>query len=82
MGHRGQRGFRPFGTAIAEWTSVPGGERADGTMVGEPWELARARKILYLCERFHKLPSEILAEPAELLRLINITNLGGGLDGQ
>ncbi len=28
--------------------------------------------IISLCDRFHKLPSEILAEPVELLRLVRL----------
>jgi len=34
-----------------------------------------ARFILRNCERFGKLPSELLAEDAELLRLLNIEAL-------
>jgi len=29
-----------------------------------------------LCDRWHKLPSEILAEDAEMLRLLVIAHLG------
>lgn len=32
--------------------------------------------ILGLCDRWHKLPSEILAEDAALLRLLAIERLG------
>ena len=32
--------------------------------------------MLGLCDRFHKLPSEVLAEDAYLLKLINIEKLG------
>lgn len=32
--------------------------------------------ILGLCDRFHKLPSEVLAEDASLLRLLEIVELG------
>ncbi|WP_377271930.1 hypothetical protein [Peterkaempfera sp. SMS 1(5)a] len=28
--------------------------------------------MLGLCDRWHKLPSEVLAEPAEMLRLLTI----------
>jgi hypothetical protein len=38
--------------------------------------LERAEYILGLCRQFHKLPSEILAEPVELLQLLNIEGLG------
>jgi hypothetical protein len=30
-----------------------------------------------LCDRWHKLPSEVLAEPAEMLRYLKIIELGG-----
>jgi hypothetical protein len=33
--------------------------------------------VIRLCDRWHKLPSEVLAEPAEMLRLLTITELGG-----
>lgn len=32
--------------------------------------------ILALCRQFHKLPSEILAEDAELLQLIQLDAIG------
>ena len=32
--------------------------------------------ILGLCDRFHCLPSQVLAEDAELLRLIHIQSIG------
>ncbi|MDX2702141.1 hypothetical protein PV350_04680 [Streptomyces sp. PA03-6a] len=32
--------------------------------------------ILGLCDRFHKLPSEVFAEDSELLHLIEIERLG------
>jgi hypothetical protein len=35
-----------------------------------------ARTILALCDRFHKLPEEILAADTSLLRLIHIEALG------
>ncbi|WP_177330085.1 hypothetical protein [Streptomyces sp. F-1] len=38
--------------------------------------------ILGLCDRWHKLPSEILAEPAETLRLLTIESLGVNPDDQ
>lgn len=35
------------------------------------------RQILRLCDRFHCLPSQLLAEDASLLRLIAIEGLAG-----
>ncbi len=37
--------------------------------------------ILGLCTRFHKLPSEVLAEDAELLQLLTIEQLGTPTEG-
>lgn len=34
--------------------------------------------VLGLCDRFHKLPSEVLGEGVGLLRLLNISALGAG----
>ena len=51
----------------------------------EPRELARARFVVGLCERFHCLPEAggLLDQDAEFLRMINIVELGGeeGGDG-
>jgi len=38
--------------------------------------LTEAELILNLCERFHCLPSQLLAEDMELLRLLEIRDLG------
>ena len=46
-----------------------------------PWEVMRARLILGLGERFGKLPSEILAEDAELWRLLTLETLAAPHDG-
>ena len=40
-----------------------------------------ARFILRACERFGCLPSQLLAEDAELLRLLNIEALGAPPEG-
>lgn len=34
--------------------------------------------MLKLCRDFHCLPSQLMDEPAELLRLLRIEDLGGG----
>jgi hypothetical protein len=41
-------------------------------VVTEPEELAEGLAILALCDRFHKLPSEILAEDAQLLVMLEM----------
>jgi len=40
-----------------------------------PAEVGEARNMLYLCDRFHKLPEEILATDASLLYLLAIERL-------
>jgi hypothetical protein len=32
--------------------------------------------VIGLCDRWHKLPSEVLAEPAEVLRMLAVRELG------
>jgi hypothetical protein len=32
--------------------------------------------VIGLCDRWHKLPSEVMAEPAGMLRLLKIVELG------
>jgi hypothetical protein len=38
--------------------------------------------VLGICREFKKLPSEVYAEDAGLLRMLEIERLGGGRDGQ
>ena len=40
-----------------------------------PVEVVEARLILGLCDRFHKLPSEVVAESAYLLSLLAIERM-------
>lgn len=37
--------------------------------------------MLGICERFGKLPSDVLAEDAEFIQMMNIEELGKGDDG-
>jgi hypothetical protein len=37
--------------------------------------------VLSLCDRWHKLPSEVLAEPAETLRMLEIEAIMRGAAG-
>lgn len=39
--------------------------------------MGRARLILGICDRFHCLPSQVLAEDSELIRLLEIERLAG-----
>lgn len=43
-----------------------------------PPELAEARTVLRLCERFHCLPSQLLAEDVALLRYLAVDYLAQG----
>jgi hypothetical protein len=56
---------------------VPGGVDPDGDLVAKPGELIEAEIIIDLCERFHCLPSALLAEDAQLFRWLRILQLGG-----
>lgn len=38
----------------------------------KPAELAWAETVIGLCDRFHVLPSAVLAEDAGLLRMLNL----------
>jgi hypothetical protein len=40
-----------------------------------PAELAQAQLVVGLCERFHCLPSQLLAEDAGLLRMVHLVEL-------
>ena len=44
--------------------------------MSEPAELAEAKLILGLCDRWHKTPPEIYALDASVLRLLKIESLG------
>ncbi len=68
---------RPFGGELDRWRAVPGGVDSDGNPAAlKPRELIHAELILGLCERFGCLPSQLLAEDAELLRLMEIVHRG------
>ena len=42
----------------------------------KPWELTEAEAVLGLCDRFHKLPSEVLNEDASLLWYLDVAAKG------
>jgi hypothetical protein len=64
------------GKKVTRWRSFPGGVDSDGEPVVKPLEVEQAEVIIRLCERFHVLPSELLDEPVDLLRLITLADLG------
>ena len=55
---------------------------SDGNVVGEPWELVKARMIDNLCQRYSCLPSELLAEDVDrIMRMHSILALAGDNQG-
>ena len=75
MDGKGGGNPHPFRADIERWRDFGGGFDSYGNLVTKPAELTNAEMILGLCDRFHKLPSEIENEDAELLSLIAITQL-------
>lgn len=76
MDGSGGRGEWPKRSEIERWKAVPGGVDSDGNVVTKPDNLARAEFILGACERFGCLPSELMKEDAELLKLLRLEDLG------
>src|SRR5690349_19057812 len=67
----------PFRTRIEQWKSSGGiGFNPDGSLIRKPVELVEAEMIMGLCERFGCLPSQLLAEDAELLRYLELESMG------
>ena len=74
----GCTGSRPFRKQLERWRSVGGGLDANGEVVGEPWELIKARYIDQLCQRYGCLPSQLLEEDVDLIfKMQSILQLGG-----
>ena len=57
----------PFSREIQRWRHVGGGTDGDGNVIGMPWPLVRARMIDSLCQRYSCLPSQLMAEDADLI---------------
>ena len=66
MGTTNIKGKRELHQQIEKYKHVGG---------AKPFELQQAEIILGLCDRFHKLPSEINEEDIGLLRLLYYVNL-------
>lgn len=60
--------IRPFTREIERWAQL-------GLPELLPVEVVEMRVVLGLCDRFHKLPSEVLAESTNMLRLLAIERL-------
>lgn len=65
-------------SAIERWRHVGGGRDSEGRLVVKPFELERAELIDGLCRRYGALPSAVLAEDVEMLRILIMI---GGDDG-
>jgi len=66
---------------IERWRHVGGGTDADGSVIEKPHELAWAEMIDNLCQRYSALPSAVLAEDVEMLRILALVSEGGGSNG-
>lgn len=60
---------------IDKWQSVKGGTDKNGSPVKKPIELEIAEVIDGLCQRYSCLPSEVLQEDIEVLRLVDIVSM-------
>lgn len=70
-GHRS-----PFREAVERFHSLGAVyDDATGERLSLPAEVVEAEIIVKLAERFHVLPSSVLAEPVELLRLILLADM-------
>lgn len=69
------RSVAPFARDIGLWRDFPGGITPSGGLITEPRELTDTKTILGICDRFHCLPSQALAEDAEILRYLKIESL-------
>ena len=72
-------GGRPFRGAIQKWQHVGGAIGRDGVRVAEPWPLAKAKLIDRMCQRYSCLPSQVLAEDAYIIQMLNILAIAGEL---
>ena len=64
-------------SAIARWRHVGGGVDVDGNVVEKPYDLYVAELVDALCQRYGALPSQVLAEDIEMLRILAMVSEGG-----
>lgn len=50
--------------------------------MGKPAELAQAELVEMIAQRYHVLPSAVLAEDASILRHLEVLRLGSPTSGQ
>ncbi len=83
MGGGSRRRRYPFREQLERWKMVGGGIDRDGNIIGEPWQLQKARLIDGLCQRYGCLPSQLLEEDTDiLLKMQTILSLSGDNEKQ
>ena len=79
----GRIAISPFRAELERWRFVGGGVDRNGNILKEPWQLTRAKFIDNLCQRYGCLPSQLLAEDADLLLQMHaVLVLSGEHDSQ
>lgn len=81
MGRTGGDGGKSLEADIIRWKAVKGGTDRQGNAIVKPTELYIAEMVDTMCERYSKLPSEILAEDVSIIRLLHIVGLAQETDG-
>ena len=72
-----RRGAAPFAGRLGLWHDFGGGvDSRTGEFVEKPAELIEAEIIIGLCDRWKVLPSQVRAEGADVLRLLDVYHLG------
>ena len=77
MGAADRRCPSETASAIARWRHVGGGADANGNPVVKPYDLYVAELVDALCQRYGALPSQVLAEDVEMLRMLAMISEGG-----
>ena len=72
MAEGGSWRIGPFSRAIRRWRYVGGGIDRTGRVVTKPVELQEAELVDTLCQRYGCLPSQLLDEDVELLRMLAV----------
>ena len=66
----------PFIHELSQWRHVGDAYTSGGERIGKPWGLVRAELIDGLCQRYGCLPSALLKESAEVLRMVKLLESG------
>ena len=76
MGLSDNGDIRPFRGRIRRFKPVGGGVDSSGRVVGKPWELEEAQMVDGLCQRYGCLPSQLLDEDVQILKMLAIVAEG------